>query len=256
MSLGQGLHGVIHHRPTARGLAVIIANTSGPQQGQNTLTGVEQDFVRMVYTFEKLRFGVLPCKDVSKEELMCVVHGVASFLDYPESYRRIVFVLSGHGIEHFIFTHDGKVDINGIVDAFQPCNAPHLGCIPKMFFIDVCRGTKPMRPVFSPRGGEEVTKIVPHFGNCLVAYSTLNSFEAFECQEGGVWMTLLSEKLLTLRGSIVDVLIDVNRALNEKYQDKNFWKIIQQPTFEGTLNEHVKLLVEAESDISGRASDR
>ena len=68
-------------------------------------------------------------------------------------------------------------------------------------------------------------------------------------------MKLLSEKLRTLRKSVFDVLVDVNSELSEMYQVKAHWKILQQPTWEGSLNEHVKLLEEAERDGSGKYTE-
>lgn len=253
MNYKDDLRQVISHNPAARGLALIIANQRGSQPGQPVLMGVMQDFARMTDTFTKLKFAVLSYVNISKVGLLAVVSEVATCQHYPQCYRRIVFVFSGHGRYHFISSHDGDVDINDIIAMFQPCVTPCLGNLPKLFFIDACRGHVPMSPVFAPRGGEDIpTKIVPPYGNCLVAYSTMYLFKAFECEEGGVWMKLLSEKLRTLRKSVFDVLVDVNSELSEMYQDKAHWKILQQPTWEGSLNEHVKLLEEAERDGSGK----
>ena len=253
MDYKDDLRQVISHDPVARGLALIIANQRGPLPRQPVLMGVMRDFARMTDTFKKLKFAVLSYMDISKVGLLAVVSEVATCRHYPQCYRRIVFVFSGHGRYHFISSHDGDIDINAIIAMFQPCVAPLLGNIPKVFFIDACRGHVSMQPVFAPRGGEDIqTKIVPPYGNCLVVYSTMYLYKSFECEEGGIWMKLLSEKLLTLRKSVFDVLVDVNSELSELYQDKAHWKIIQQPTWEGSLNEHVKLLEEAERNGLGK----
>ena len=176
-----------------------------------------------------------------------MLEAVATFRFTPEyQYKRIVFVFSGHGRSDSVCTHTGDIPIAGIMDKFQPCNAPSLDKLPKLFFIDACRGDSTMQAVVVPRGGEDVpTKIVAPYGNCLVAYSTMRRYRAYESTDGGIWITLLAQKLLEVSKSIGDVLVDVNGALDELYQSPRLGNFLQQPVFESTLKESVNFLAEA-----------
>ena len=247
---------IVRADPTANGLAIIIANRYGSQRQQKPLAGVEKDFVKMTETFTKLKYAVYGRRDASREELLAMLEAVATFKFTPGSpYRRIVFIFSGHGyiagrtvspVDN-ICTHTGDVQIAGIVARLQPCSAPDLARLPKLYFIDACRGALTMQGVVVPRGGEDViTKIVAPYGNYLVAYSTMRSFQAYEApEEGGVWITLLARKLLEVRKSIGDVLVAVNGELDRLYQSPHRSRFLQQPICESTLKEPVNFLAEA-----------
>ena len=243
---------LVQQHPSCKGLAVVIGSQDKPDK-RDKLNGVLKDVDKMVRTFGQLKFAVLKCINYSQNCLFGVLRAVAAYKRYPSSWRRISFTFAGHGTANQIYTHDSAIDIYSIIDLFQPNRAPNLATIPKLFFFDVCRGESNMIPVVTARGGKNATKIAPSYGNCLVAFSTTMSFKAFEDSEGGVWLGILSEVLLTVDKSIFDVLVEVNKRLMEKYQDRAHHGYIQQPTVEGLVNEHVYLLQESlEGEITGK----
>ena len=235
-------------RPEALGLAVIVANTRGPLHGQQVLQNVVMDQTNMKRAFERLRFAVVCATDVGKDAMMTLFHDVSTFSEYPPSYRRIAVVFAGHGMEGSLCAHDGTVPIEEIIDQFQPANChPSIGGIPKLFFIDACRGDLRMGMVVTERGGTVVpSKVVTRYGNSLVAYSTLAGYKAHEVAgKGGIWMSHLSEKLLQDK-SILDIMTDVNGSMMDLFQSVGFQPYAQQPTCEHRLNETVNLFRESQ----------
>ena len=245
----EGVSAVCRANVDALGLAVIIANRRGALPGQDVLANVVVDRDNMCGAFQRLRFAVISVTDVSTEEMMALFREVASFHSYPPSYRRIAIVFAGHGIEGRLCAHDGTIPIKDIIDHFQPdrCH-PSIRGIPKLFFIDACRGGLHMRAVVAERGGTAVPlRVVPQYGNSLVAHSTMSGYKSHEVAgRGGMWMSQLSSKILQDK-SILDIMTDVNQSMMEEYQDPRYQPYIQQPTCENTLNETVNLFRESQS---------
>ena len=237
---------LIRANPTANGLALIVANRR-ETHGLKPLLGVENDFKTMTSTFKQLKFAVFPgLFDVSSEYLMSLLRTVARYSRYPDSYRRLVFTFSGHGLLHRICTHTGDLEIQSFIDLFEPEAAPLLGNIPKFFFIDACQGDTEMHPIVVPRGGRNIGTLSAPRGNYLIALSTLPQFMAFETKEsGGIWMSILSQKLLTSYSTVSVVLEEVNIEMKARLQLHSQGRPCQQPLMSSTINESVKLLVEA-----------
>ena len=127
---------------------------------------------------------------------------------------------------------------------FYPDHSPHIGTVPKLFFIDACRGTEHTKPVLAYKGGHDVTLKVPEKSNFLVAYSTMPEHRAHELEgQGSVWINILADKLKTTEASILDVLTLVNRRLCLDFHCK--LGLFQQPELVSRLNEEVHLLTEA-----------
>ena len=239
---------VVADYPQAKGLAIMVANEFSTQSRQQ-LKGTVKDLTRIQQTFTKLKFSTIAMRNVSDKEILDAINAVAGF-HFPKSYRRIAFTFSGHGDNGCVHTHTGPLSVDDIVNPLQPGNSPQLAQIPKLFFIDACRGRYHERVTLVSRGPDADTttehSLVPSRGNILLAYSTMPQCKAFEVlDEGGVWMKVLSEKLCTVQKSILDVVTDVNTELLKMYQDRRYRKCMQQPILESTLHEIVNLVEEA-----------
>lgn len=235
---------LIHENPNARGIALVVANQHGSHHGQRELRGVEKDLHTMTATFQQLKFAVFKLFNVSVECIMSVLQEAAQCTKYPPTYRRLAFTFSGHGTLGHICTYNGDLKIDDILEAFQPHNAPSLGSVPKFFFIDACQGEERMYPIVVPRGGNDISMLSAPLGNTLLATSTLPRFTAYETEDGGgVWMSILSHKLLTSRSVVSGVLEEVNAEIRRRYEAG---RPCQQPLQINSINEEVRLLVEAE----------
>ena len=256
------LQDAVNRKPAANGLAIIVANERSVKWPEHKdLPGARKDFETMKRTFEKLKFATLPILNPSRDELTQVIlAAVSTQVQYPktpdpQAYGRLVFYFSGHGDQKYIYTHDGVVDLQSeVFTPFLPGTSPHLAKIPKLFFIDACRGSGTDKGVrirvcppehFRARGGggeERVTSI----GNYLLACSTQPDMKAFENREGGFWTQEIARQLCdpnNIELSVHDVLSKVNESLIDQMTDL---LSLQQPVLESALiGDPIRLLKEA-----------
>ena len=251
----------IKSTPISNGLAILIGCTNSSEH--EPLRGVVRDLATLQLTFsEKLLFTTLCLNNPTVEHVKMVVKHTSELsknaLALPETWRRIVVTFSGHGDEKYLYTKDDHMCLReDIVKPLQAMKAKKLARLPKLFFIDACRGpdkddgvyVPDLKKWFSdtspvPRGGGRVSST----GNCFIAYSTLLGMQAFEdSNKGGFWIQTLAKELANhgnIGRTIQDVMTRVNKELNEICDKKNM--AIQQPVTESTLAEDVKLLQEAQ----------
>ena len=247
----------IQKKTVSNGLAILIGCPSSHLHS-DPLEGVEKDLKALLMTFERLMFTTLCLNDPPANLIKAVVNCVSKLdktgLKLPEMWNTIVFAFSGHGQANCLFTIDSHVDLQeDIVDPLLPENAQGVARLPKLFFIDACRG-----PNFDPgikitwdhservatRGG---SPRVSSRGGYLIAFSTLKGMQALEYTEfGGFWMQFLAQELVD--GSNVDKTIyDILTNVNGKMEDLciQFEWPMQQPVIDSALNKSIKLLREA-----------
>ena len=225
------------------GLAIIISNDYKTTAKLETLSGTIKDGEKMNSTFQFLKFETRQGRNVTREELMKMLYKVSQSSSLPQSYKCIAFVFSGHGLDaNQLYMQDGSlITVQSIVESLLPKTAPQIGTIPKVFFIDACRGERTLseEAIVVPRkaggkvqrrGGLDATFHIPPEGNFLIAYSTMPRYQSYELKgEGGLWMTSLAEKLRTSYESIQDILSETNRDLMEMFQAPEFRQSMMQP---------------------------
>ena len=233
----------VDRRHAANGLAIIVGNERSMVHKARALPGVKKDLEAMKATFETLRFATFPLFNPTSERIKDAVKAAANFIKFPLCYKRIAFVFAGHGDEGVIYTHTGPVELGrDVYGPLQPRNARLLGNMPKLFFIDACRGSEDDEGVRIVSRGNDYR--MSSFGNNLMAYSTLQSMKCFEREGGGgLWTQRVATQLCTDERSILEVLTEVNRILEK---DTDMYDYVQQPTLHSTLHETVNLLKEAQ----------
>ena len=259
--------------PKAKGLAIIITNdyigTPEFPHKLDELNGTMKDGENFWSTFSSLKFVVHWEHNVNTERLEQIMYEVKHLKHKKvKDYKCIVLVFSGHGTSgNYVYMHDRKeVNISEhLIAPLLPESVKEFGNIPKLFFIDACRGSKTMKTVVVPkgksasegtspsRGSSLISNLkVPAKGNFLVAYSTMPEYRAYEDGAGGIWLTVLAKKIMESPGvSIGDVLTDVNEELLEMTQSKEF--VVQQPEQLNRLNKKVFLL-ETEDEQASAAN--
>ena len=275
MSTSRSILETIQGQPEANGLALIITNDYCDCHGLDTLSGTREDGERMYQAFQHLKFATHWETNVTSSRLEQLIYDATHYEYYSHdqlrNYKCIAFVFSGHGCkkEH-IYMQDGKtVDTDeNIVKPFLPKSTRKIGNLPKLFFIDACRGKEDIEPVVVPRGSgketepkavergvteEQDSRVTPE-GNYLIAYSTMPEHKSYELQgKGGIWMTTLTDKLCTSHDSIEDILTMVNEEMMEKYQ-KAGQPPMQQPERRSRLNKKVFLFPGGRQQINGDAT--
>ena len=238
------------------GLAVIIGCPNSCKKTQQHLSGAVQDVIRGRDVFQnQLMFVPLCLLDPTVKHIRTLIKILSQLntnaVMLPERWRRIVVVFSGHGDEgDVLYTRDGCVSLrNDLVEPLLAINAPELARIPKLFFIDACRGGVEDQGVEiswceTPvaRGGQTI----PSKGSYLIACSTMPGMKSYELGGGGLWMKLLMKELVDPDNedvSIVDIMPRVNKRLTAACNQ--YYLPIQQPLMESALADDIKLLKEA-----------
>lgn len=243
---------LVKSKPSANGLAIIIGNETSYKPEHQLLPGTIKDLEAARDAFESLKFTTVPIRNASAREIIDIVQA-ASRCTYPSCYRRLAFVFSGHGDATYIYTHDSEVPLQTcIFEPWMSKKSPDLANMPKLFFLDACRGDAVDQGVFTPIASGPVPKgagRAPSVGNYLLANSTLPTMKAFEkpFAGGGYWMQHLARELQLDRNidqSLTDILTRVNRLVIDEMQSPHLQNI-QQPVFESTLYESIYPIKEA-----------
>ena len=240
---------LVKSKPSANGLAIIIGNETSCKPEHDPLSGTIKDLEAARDTFESLIFTTVPIWNASAREIIDIVQA-ASRYNYPSCYRRLAFVFSGHGDANYIYAYDSAVPLQThVFDPWMPKKSPNLASVPKLFFLDACRGDAVDQGIFTPSGPiPKGAGRAPSVGNYLLANSTLPTMKAFEKPfAGGYWMQHLARELRLDRNinqSLTDILVRVNHLLIDELQNSHY-ENIQQPVFESTLHEVIYPIKEA-----------
>ena len=136
----------------------------------------------------------------------------------------LIFAFAGHGNYHHHY--DVKLAANQggdlslwkeIMPPFVMDHPAHIFKVPKLFFIDACRGRERLTVADenqnTTREGQDTHVDV---GNFLIAYSTIKGYVAFD---GGVtWMKRLADKIRAGEHNITTILDNLAHATRKDMQ--------------------------------------
>ncbi len=151
------LQTVVSKHSSTKGFALIVSNdycTTPDKFNLPALTGTKKDAHQMAAAFKALNIVTICEHNPTRGRLMQLVHELARCTNYPRDSVCIAFVFSGHGYErNHLYMQDGNTaKIEEIVEKFLPRNAPVIGNIPKLFFIDACQGDQEIHSITVPKG--------------------------------------------------------------------------------------------------------
>ena len=240
---------------TSLGVAIIITNDYEKSK-LGTLKGTPADGDKMTKAFgEFFKFDCLRAKNLSGQGMMELVKKCAKCPSLKEK-KCIVFVFSGHGNEGVIFGEDKEdIPIENIIWQFDPKVIPELKDIPKLFFIDACRGSEDtptagkakwsgkgtIQDASKSGGGGDPDNVGYLSGGYILGYATMPGYKSYlrsDKESGSVWMPLLADELQRdPERDVLHVLVYVNTRLREEFEMEK--KRIpdfhyQQPHFENT----------------------
>ena len=244
----------------ARGLAIIITNDYHGTDTLSNLDGTTADGDKMVEAFGKFfGFDCVRGKNLVSGDIKELVKSVSECSSLV-NHGCLAFIFSGHGGEGVIFGEDQNfgdayVDIlEDIVQPFDPQKSPSIAEVPKLFFIDACRGGESVKGaggkgkwVGDGRLKEAATKSsTTLLGNYILGYATMPGFKSYlrgDNAKGSVWMPLLADELqYEPSRDVLNVLQDVNGRLKRDYENERI-KTFQQPHFESTCANPVNLFL-------------
>ena len=216
-----------------RGLAVVVTNEYENFPGDR-LPGMETDGRAMKDAFKSLGFVTLWKPNISSEGMKVLVKSVVKyFQDNPPPKDYVVaFVFSGHGDEgDLLIGEDGRnVHLNN--EIVQPLAEEHeIGNIPKLFFINACRGENELKPVVKLKR-KSAQELITAKGNYYVAYSTIPKYVAYTKEDpnsGSAWMQILAKNLQERSESVSDIVETTNDELWKMYETHPEIRNWQQP---------------------------
>ncbi|XP_036367188.1 caspase-1-like isoform X2 [Octopus sinensis] len=113
----------------------------------------------------------------------------------------ICAILSHGDSDDIICGYDGTVKLDELFSYLRPDRCPSLKGIPKLFFIQACRGTASDSGVEKTDADyidhEEMSLTIPVMADMLVVYSSCNKHASYRDEKAGTWfMQALSEMLM------------------------------------------------------------
>ena len=222
-----------------KGLVVLVTcDYRGTSQKPLPQTNVDARDMRT--TFEKFGFTVDQItNDKAKEgHIKEKLDHLSAFLNKYNGEKDIevlIFAFSGHGIhaedDNLLLAHDGKA--LSLKDDIIPKFVvnPELFEIPKLFFIDACRGDKELKVYVDKRikkgnDGKTDNTLV---GNYLIANATIKHHVSYD----GKWMQKLAEMIGedTSRAPLPLILDNLTKATDKDLQPEYVSRLRGSYTF-------------------------
>ena len=221
----------VHKVKKPRGFAVIVTNQYEKRKSKlSQLAGTIEDGRAMDDAFRSLGFATLCKSKISSTDMKVLVESVVTYFGEnqpPSKPYCVAFVFSGHGKHKREERKEGDVvcgedggDIWLDDEIVKPLAAvDQIGSIPKLFFIDACRGEKRLE-----KGAPmpEKREVITVEGNYFMAYSTIPKHVAYmnpdDPKSGSDWMQILAKNLKETHASVADVVDYTNEELWKKYE--------------------------------------
>ena len=200
--------------PDAGGIAIIICNNYiGVNSKQPPLYGSIKDASEMDSTFKHIKFAIIKIDNAKRDIMINLIQAVAQY-KFPDSYKSVVFIFSGHGNGKpaVISSDDLGIDLNE--DIIEPLGVSEtLEGKTKIALIAACRTI----------GKEEEAKPLTVYNKFLVAFSTRHGTGAYEKDNGCPWIQGLAKEIKKVSLSIGKILLKVNTEVKEcTGQDSQF----------------------------------
>ena len=142
----QDIRDLLQDRPW-QGLAIIVSMNKQPPKG---VEGATVDEKNMEESFKTLNFAILKKTNCNHCQLRALIKAAAEFpyISEAPSCKVIAFYYAGHGgadsnKNPFVMTSDSKqLNVGDIVSPLEPVNARHLKDLSRLFFFDMCQGSR------------------------------------------------------------------------------------------------------------------
>ena len=214
----------------SRGYAILVTCDYAGTPGKDPLPGTIKDGKEMKETLTKLSFPIRHLHNPTKEDIEAEVTKFSVYLssyevkEEKDKEKIIIFAFSGHGCSkgqaEKIIANDGQeLDVKDeIVNPLTKHEA--VGDIPKLFFIDACRGGCKLS---TPKGDKEESyfeKAVSHAaGNIRFDYATIPRHVSHAKESGSIWMPKLARALRTQEDCLQVVAARVKKEVHDNLDD-------------------------------------
>ena len=199
-----------------RGLAILVAC-----HYRGTLPQTEEDAKEIKRMFTQFDYDIhqLPSEQVTSSNIKHLVQQVENYLrsykgsaiNPDNNTKAIIFAFSGHGAQNNIQTNDGELfPLQDIVSPLVNPQFVQAHPIPKLFFIDACRGSSWRVDDASLMGIK---------GNYSIEYATIEGQSAAALGPESEWMPVLANTFRREDDSYHHVIAEVKQQIaRKKYQ--------------------------------------
>ncbi|XP_018418762.1 PREDICTED: caspase-7-like [Nanorana parkeri] len=186
--------------------------------------GVKRDTKRLFRILSVLGFEVTLHTDVTAREIR-------------EIYRKertkpqgdcFISIISSHGEEGVIYDfHGDHVYLRDLYDLLSPDNCPALAGVPKLFFIQACRGTSlDQGAIVETDGAPQQISAFSHIDflprDTVVVFASSEGYAAFNNPMGSVFLQTLCEMLSGKEKDLelTQLLTRLNHLVAYKFESK------------------------------------
>ena len=193
----------------------------------------------MMKTFNHFNYTTRQLHNPTKTDVKALVKEVSNELatynmDEREGREKVIsFAFSGHGcskgqIEH-LYTNDGKTLQFSDEIVYRLTKHKGVKHVPKMFFIDACRGGEVLTKGAAAAPDDQVAKSGKVYfekgaqhvlGNYHIAYATIPHHESYVDSSGSRWMAKLARALRKRNDSYQNIVAIVNDQVNREVCDQ------------------------------------
>ena len=214
---------------------LVTCNYVASKPKEQQLEATEKDAKEMIETFEQLDFDIhhLKNEDATGDNILDTLDNLNEYLKKDhvlelvskQKKKAIIFAFSGHGMnENNVDTiHDndgGPINVNKAVEQLaETTQDDRINYIPKLFFIDACRGHGRLHSKNSIHP-TVMTYLANAFGslegNYRIDCSTITGYRSYASQkadEGSEWMPVLARQLREKHISVQDALAEVRKQI-------------------------------------------
>ena len=201
-----------------RGIAIIVNCDYRDTWSLSTLLGTNKDAEEMETTSDVLGFHTITLRNPAQSDIKTKIRKISSALPLleevnPDIFRAIVFVFSGHGSDSdTIFSQDGK-ELDLMTDIVHPLiGHRQIKHIPKLFFIDACRGNERLKQAYYSKGPIEKE------ANFRIDYATVPHHVSYLVGNQSVWLPTLAYELRTKNDSVQNIVATINKKVFDRGQ--------------------------------------
>ena len=227
------------HKKEKRGLAILVT-CDYEGTAHRALRATNGDADEMDKTFRQFQYDIHPLKNggAKEREITTLLEHASYYLSLYSgdtknadgSRKVIVFAFSGHGTssgwnDDQILSNDGtKIFLQEQI-VLPLAKHPAVAEIPKLFFIDACRGDKKfMTERLKKSDGTLLTKALESRRDCAVTnyrieYATIPNYTADAGLYESTWMPVLARFLRTKDMSLSSVVDEVNGEVTTQEED-------------------------------------
>ena len=217
----------------SQGLAIIITCDYETTKDLKTLLGTREDGEQMKETFHYLKYKVYHLSNPKKGEIKELLEKLSDDLgkhglgEKEGSEKAIVFAFSGHGCSkgqiEYIYTNDGGTleFLDEIV--FPLTRRESVQHVPKLFFMDACRGGEILMKGTCPSVTDDRTNFQKGYqhvlGNYYIAYATIPHHVAYANASGSRWMPKIAKAIREEDDSFQNIAAKVMAEVNKEVSD-------------------------------------